>query len=70
MGKPPDKEAQAEGAEFDRIVKASEQCGEEIGGCDNCNLLEFCTVVWDKNVNDVGELGNFIDFIKALRRKG
>ena len=70
MRKPPDKEAaRAEEAEFDSVVKASEQCGEEIGGCDSCNLLAFCNTVWDKNVNSVGSLGRFVDFIKDLRRK-
>ena len=67
MRKPTDKKA--EEAEFESVAKAAEQCSEEIGGCDNCNLLEFCAVVWDKNANNVGSLGSFIDFIKALRRK-
>ena len=55
--------------EFARIVKASEACAKEAGGCDNCPLEKICTLGWDMRVRNTSKLREFVETMREVRRK-
>ena len=55
--------------EFARIVKVSEACAKEVGGCDNCPLEEICTLGWDLRVRHTGKLREYVETMRNLRQR-
>ena len=55
--------------EFERIVKVSEACAKEAGGCNDCLLTEICKLGWDLRVRDTGKLREYVETMRELRRR-
>jgi len=55
--------------EFARIVKVSETCAKEAGGCNDCPLEEICKIGWDLRVRHTGKLREYVETMKELQRK-